>query len=200
MTTHHPSEALLADYASGAIATGAGAVVAAHLEGCGHCRSALKALEALGGEIIETLSETALSPEAVDRALAALDGPMAPFTPARPTLERIPFSREFRFGPGMGLAKAKVSGKGLLYQLRLPAGGSTFDHGHDAPEYIAVLKGAFSDGHTTYTAGDFVETGVEVEHAIKVTPDGECICLIASEEPLKAVNLAGRLFQVVARI
>ena len=55
----------------------------------------------------------------------------------------------------MGLTKAKVSGPGLLYRLRLPAGGSTFAHGHDAPEYITVLKGAFSDGRATYAAGDF---------------------------------------------
>jgi putative transcriptional regulator len=200
MPTHHPTEALLADYASGAIAAGAGAVVAVHLEGCAHCRGTLAALEALGGEIIETLPQTFLSEGAVDRALADLDRPTPQPAPVRDTMQRVPFNREFRFGPGMGLTKARVAGPGLLYRLRLPAGGSTFDHGHDAPEYIAVLKGGFSDGDATYAAGDFAETGVEVEHALKVTPDGECICLIASEEPLRAVNLAGRLFQVVARI
>ena len=200
MPKHHPSEALLSDYASGAIAAGPGAVVAAHLEGCAHCRATLSALEALGGEIIEALPRTLLSLDAVDEALARLDRPAPPPAPARSTLQRVPFNRELRFGPGMGLAKAGVPGPGLLYRLRLPAGGSTFAHGHDAPEYVAVIKGAFVDGGETYTAGDFAETGVEVEHAIKVTPGGECICLIASDEPLRAVNLAGRLFQVVARI
>jgi putative transcriptional regulator len=200
MTTHHPSEALLTDYASGAIATGVGAVVAVHLEGCGHCRSALAALNALGGQMIAELPQTAMSSDALDRVVVGLDQPIPAPVEAVPTLQRLQFGREFRFGPGMGIAKAKVTGSGLLYRLRLPANGGTFDHGHDSPEYIAVLKGAFNDGGAVYGVGDFAETGEEVEHALNVTPDGECICLVATEEPLRAVNLAGRLFQVVARI
>lgn len=199
MPTHHPSEALLTDYASGAISEAFGVVVAAHLEVCGACQATVAGLEALGGEMVSLLPEDVLSEEALPRVMAGIERPTGVGRPNRLTEARIPFGRELWLGPGMGVRKAKVAG-GLLYSLRLGAGQQTFPHGHHGIECTTVLKGAFHDGFETYAAGDFAEAGEDLEHLPHVTSGGECVCLIASEHPIKALSLVGRFFQTVARI
>ena len=165
---HHPGEAILMDYASGAMRPAFAVVVAAHLESCAHCRATLAGLEALGGEMIASLPESEMSDEALNRV--------------------------------MGLRKAKMKGGDLLYQLRLPAGLGTIPHGHNGAEYTVVLKGAFEDGNQRFGPGDFAEMAEEIEHKPHVTPEGDCICLIVSEKPLRATTLLGRLVQLVAQV
>ena len=182
---HHPGEAILMDYASGAMRPAFAVVVAAHLESCAHCRATLAGLEALGGEMIASLPESEMSDEALNRVMAGIERPADGPAPARrPAVERIPFGREIWIGPGMGLRKAKMKGGDLLYQLRLPAGLGTIPHGHNGAEYTVVLKGAFEDGNQRFGPGDFAEMAEEIEHKPHVTPEGDCICLIVSEKRL----------------
>lgn len=198
---HHPGEAILTDYASGAMRPAFAVVVSAHLETCAHCRSTLRGLEALGGEMIDSLPESPMSDEALNRVMAGIERPAdAPAPAAPPVAERIPFGREVWIGPGMGLRKAKMKGGDLLYQLRLPAGIGTIPHGHNGVEYTVVLKGAFVDGNQRFGPGDFAEMVEEIEHTPHVTPEGECICLIVSEKPLRATTLLGRFIQLVAQV
>lgn len=201
MPTHHPSEALLTDYASGAMRPAFGVVVAAHLESCAACRATLAGLEALGGEMIARLPEIGLSEDALPRVMAGTERPPAAASPpAPPTARRVPFGRELWLGPGMGVRKARMEGGDFLYQLRLPAGQETFPHGHHGVEFTAVLKGAFNDGFETYEAGDFAEADQDLEHKPHVEAGGECICLIASDRPVRTTDLVGRLIQLVARV
>jgi putative transcriptional regulator len=201
MPTHHPGEAVLTDYASGAMRPAFAVVVAAHIETCAHCRTTLRGLEALGGEMIAGLPESVMSDEALNRVMAGIERPADGPVPVRPpAAERIPFGREIWIGPGMGLRKAKIKGGDLLYQLRLPAGLGTIPHGHHGSEYTVVLKGAFVDGEQRFGPGDFAEMVQEVEHTPQVTPEGECICLIVSEKPLRATTLLGRFVQLVAQV
>jgi putative transcriptional regulator len=199
---HHPADAILADYASGALRPGFAVVVSAHLESCPHCRSSLRGLEALGGALIADLPESEMSLEALDRVMAGIERPVdaAPEPAAKPAVERIPFGRELWIGPGMGLRKAKMKDGDLLYQLRLPAGLGTIPHGHQGAEYTVVLKGAFKDGGTRFGPGDFVEMDQEVEHALRVTDEGECICIIVSEKPMRVNTLMGRIIQFVTQV
>ena len=67
--THHPSDAVLADYVAGGMRPAFAAVVAAHVETCPHCRAAVHALEALGGEMVCDLPQEALSDQALDRVI-----------------------------------------------------------------------------------------------------------------------------------
>jgi putative transcriptional regulator len=190
---HHPEDAVLADYASGALRPAFAAVVGAHLEACAHCRASLRSLEALGGEMINELDGSALSAAALDRVMAGIDRPIQPPEPVRPTLERIKFGREFWLAPGMSIRKAKTGGGDLLYMLRLPAGLQTIPHGHQGTEYTTVVKGAFDDGAGVFAAGDFADVNEAVEHQPNVTVQGECICLIASERPMRVTTLLGRV-------
>lgn len=199
---HHPSDAVLADYAAGGMRPAFAAVVAAHLEGCAHCRSVVGALEALGGELVADLPEEALSSDALDRALAGIERPHAPSpAPQAPIAARLPFGREIRFAPGMGVRKARIDDSGdLLYLLRLPAGLTTIPHGHQGLEFTAVLKGAFEDGEGRFAAGDFAEMTDEIDHQPSVTPDSECLCLIASERPMKVTTLVGRIVHLMTGV
>lgn len=199
---HHPTDAILADYASGALRPAFAVVVSAHLEGCAHCRDGLRGLEALGGALIADLPESEMSGEALGRVMAGIERPVetAVETPARPAAERIPFGREVWIGPGMGLRKARMPGGDLLYQLRLPAGLGTVPHGHQGTEYTVVLKGAFMDGEARFGPGDFAEMSEGVTHEPHVAPESECICLIVSEKPMRVTNLLGRFVQFVTQV
>jgi putative transcriptional regulator len=191
--THHPEDAVLADYASGALRPAFAAVVGAHLEACAHCRTALRGLEALGGEMIGQLDESPLSATALDRMMAGLDRPLHPPEPRQITLDRIRFGREVWLAPGMSIRKAKTGGSDLLYLLRLPAGLQTIPHGHLGTEYTTVVRGAFDDGTGVFAAGDFADVDQAVDHLPHVTTQGECMCLIASEKPMRIDTLLGRV-------
>ena len=99
----------------------------------------------------------------------------------------------------MSVTKARGSGD-LLYKLRLPAGTRTLPHGHRGVEYTTVLTGAYDDGGVRYGPGDFCELNVGMDHQPQVTPDAECICLIASEKPMRMSSGLGRLIQALIRV
>jgi putative transcriptional regulator len=193
----------MADYVAGALRPAFAVVVAAHVEGCVHCRGAVEALEALGGAMVEDLGAETLADDALDRAMAAIERPLdaAPAPTPKPAADRIPFGREMWIGPGMGIRKARIDDGGdLLYLLRLPAGLQTIPHGHQGLEFTAVLKGAFEDDSGRFAAGDFAEMTDEIDHQPSVTPDSECICLIASERPMKVRTLIGRFVHLMTGV
>lgn len=197
----HPSEAVLCDYVSGALRPAFAAVVAAHLEHCPHCRETTDALEAVGGELIAGLDPSPLAPDALARALAAIERPRRPAPASPPVAARIAFGRPTYLGPGMSVSKARpAAGSDLLYLLRLPAGIRTLPHAHAGAEFTTVLAGAFRDGDQVFAKGDFAEQSVEAEHQPQVLRDGPCVCLIASEKPMKVHTLAGWIIQAMARV
>ena len=57
MIQHHPSDALLLDYASGAAAEPVSLLVATHLTLCSQCREKVATYEAIGGMLIEEVEE-----------------------------------------------------------------------------------------------------------------------------------------------
>lgn len=200
--TRHPTPAVLADYASGAMRPAFGAVVAAHLERCPECRKALTMLETLGGALIEDLPPTPVDEARLAAVMDALDSVAAEAEPeAATTLERIEFGREQPLAPGMSVTKARgARGGDLLYKLRLPAGTKTLPHGHRGVEFTTVLTGAYNDAGVRYGPGDFCELDSGMDHQPEVTPDAECICLIASEMPMRMSTGLGRLIQALIRV
>lgn len=191
---HHPTDAVLTDYVSGALRPAFAAVVAAHVEGCAHCRSAATTLEALGGSLIEALPPSQLGADRLAQAMAALDvAAPSPRAESGLTADRIPFGKERWLAPGMSIRKARIGqGQDLLYMLRLPSGQKTIPHGHQGMEFTTVLKGAYVDGEGRFAAGDFCDLDPTIEHQPHVDRSGECICLIASEKPMRQMTALGR--------
>jgi len=199
--SHHPSAAVLADYASGAMRPAFAAVVAAHVERCAACRTEIRAFEALGGELIADLPAAPMSEESLERVMAGIDRPVPPAEPAPPpTAQRIPFGRAQWLAPGMSIRKARLGDGDLLYLLQLPGGIATVPHGHEGMEFTTVLEGAYDDEAGRFAAGDFAELTDEAHHQPTVTPGQPCVCLIASEKPMRMTTLGGRLVQWIAGV
>lgn len=199
--SHHPSAAILADYASGALRPAFAVVVAAHAERCARCRAELGALEALGGELIADLPAAPMAEESLERVMAGIERPLPTPEPASPpTVDRIPFGRAQWLAPGMTIRKAKLGGGDLLYLLQLPGGIKTVPHGHEGMEFTTVLDGAYDDETGRFAAGDFAELTDEADHQPTVAPGQPCVCLIASEKPMRMTTWGGRLVQWIAGV
>jgi putative transcriptional regulator len=63
-----------------------------------------------------------------------------------------------------------------------------------------VLRGAFRDVTGIYRVGDVQIAGGDLEHAPTATEDGPCLCLAATDAPLRFKGLVPRLLQPILRI
>ncbi len=204
-SSHHPSTAVLVDYAAGTLAIGQVFVVAAHLGACPSCRADVERIEAVGGVFLNDLPPEKLAPDALSRALAQIERP-APastvmqaradwITVPRDVLEAARRRRRWA-APGVWVAPVtKGPGDLRTYLLRVAPGMSVPRHTHRGSEMVCVLKGAFVDGAHTYARGDFAYSDGDVEHCPVVTRDGECVCLVAAQGALIPRDWVGRVFQ-----
>ncbi len=205
----HPSETTLLDLARGAIKPGARLVVLSHLERCPSCRADLAALEAAAGHLVEETAPVALDPHALDLALARIErpAPQPALPPARlPSLLRdlavpralagVAIGPTRWMAPGMTLARVHAQAPNeRVYLLRVGPGLKLPHHGHTGCELTTVLHGAFSDENGLYRAGDFTETTSENTHHPKVEGEQACVCLIASDGPMRMLEAIPRLLQ-----
>ena len=202
--SHHPDPATLMSYAAGSLAEPLSAVVASHVEMCGACRKDVRRLEALGAALLERVEPVAMatpkhiepiSPPATE---ARFDGvlPSAVVRLLGGTLDSIQWSP---VALGVQQFKLPVSqpGNGLLVLLKVAAGKRIPEHGHGGSELTLVLTGGYSDVTGHYVRGDVADLDEHVEHQPIVDPDGECICLIASETKAQFKGVLPRLLQPI---
>lgn len=210
---HHPGEDTLIAYAAGTLGAGPALMVAIHLEGCGHCRALVAALEVAGGVLMEQLSPVALSSLALARAMAAIDlavpkpQPVDAVSNAPPMLAAdlvLPAAlRGMRIGrwrwlaPGLRWSRVDVPGSpdANVMLMRGRAGAQIPAHGHQGLEFTQVLGGAIVDAAMRYGAGDMMEADDAINHRLQVATDGECICIAALEGRTRLNGLIGRLVQ-----
>jgi len=199
---HHPSEAVLADYAAGVLADGPSLAVASHLELCACCRKATVLFEAVGGELLEDMAPSQMAPDALASTLARLDqAPPVSKPIARrvgPEGLRLPLALSGRrigrrrfVAPGFWVAPVKSNSPDgwRTYLLRAPAGGQVFFHGHNGPEYTVILRGAYLDGGRRYLVGDFAECDASDSHRPSADIGEPCICLLSGQGGLRGEGL-----------
>jgi putative transcriptional regulator len=87
-----------------------------------------------------------------------------------------------------------------LRLLRIPAGQAMPDHGHRGMELTLVLQGAFSDAGGRYGRGDVEIADEDLEHTPVAEAGEDCICLAATDAPLRFNGLLARLAQPFFRI
>jgi putative transcriptional regulator len=207
---HHPGDATLAAYASGTLDQARGLVVATHVSLCAQCRAAVKKFESVGGAVLEESEPAALSPEALQRAMAAL-GPLEIIQPAiggekAPEFPE-PLSR-YAMGPwrwiGRGVQWRAVdvaSDDGVrVFMLKAVPGTRLPRHRHTGTEWTCVFEGAFTHHLGRYGAGDFDEADETVEHDPRVDPEEGCVCLVALQGHIELQGWLGRLIQPFIRI
>lgn len=208
---HHLSEGLLTAYATGNLPEAFALVVATHVSMCDECRARLGALEALGGAVLEADS-VPMDEGSLDAVLARLDAaPVAPpAPPGRRGILPAPLAdyvggdlEAVRWKPlGMGvrqaiLPTARGASARLLY---IPGGQAVPDHGHRGTELTLVLQGAFRDEVDRFGPGDIEIATDELEHTPVAEAGAPCICLAATDAPLRFRGLMPRLLQPIFRI
>ena len=206
---HHLSDPLLIAYAAGNLPEAFGLVVAAHVSMCDTCRAQLAGFEAVGGAVMEA-APVAMTDGALQAVLARLGAP----EPRPPAALRSDLPAPLQDYIGGGLASVKWRNVGLGVRqailptakgasarlLFIPAGQAVPDHGHRGTELTLVLQGAFRDATDRFGPGD-VEIATEaLEHTPVAEPGAACICLAATDAPLRFKALMPRLLQPLFRI
>lgn len=210
---HHITDSLLMAYSAGQLPEAFNLVVATHLSMCDECRVALGAFDAVGGAIVESADEAAVSDAALEATLALIASlkPVRDQTPAQiPGVFPAPLAGyvggdldavKWR-SLGMGVRQAILpTEKGASVRLlHIPAGQAMPDHGHRGMELTLVLQGAFSDGVGSYNRGDLDIETEKTQHTPVAEAGLPCVCLSATDAPLRFTGFIPRILQPLFRI
>lgn len=208
---HHLTDALLMGYASANLPEAFSLVVATHVSLCDECRARLEAFEAIGGALLDeedleaTLGDDALAAtfakiDAIPDESVRMSAPTSPETvfpsPLQDyvggDLDRVKWRA---VGGGVKQAVLKTSRDARVRLLSIPAGAAMPDHGHRGTELTLVLQGAFTDDDGRFARGD-VEVANEDLHHTPIAEEGvDCICLAATDAPLRFKGLIPRIAQ-----
>jgi putative transcriptional regulator len=210
---HHLSEQLLMAYAAGQLPEAFNLVVATHVSLCDECRAQAASFDAVGGAVLEGAETIALDDDALARALARIDGVQQEARPvARERAGVFPAPLADYVGGDLGAVRWRRVGGGVKQAilptgkdasarlLFIPAGTAVPDHGHRGMELTLVLQGAFVDSEDQFGRGDVEIAGEELEHTPVALAGQDCICLAATDAPLRFRGLIPRLAQPLFRI
>jgi putative transcriptional regulator len=208
---HHLSEPLLMAYSAGHLPEAFSLVIATHLSMCDDCRARLGAYDAVGGALLDQCENIQMGQDSLAATLARLGTPLndAP-TKRRDPLFPAPLVdyvggdlNAVKWRPlGMGVRQAilptgKRANARLLY---IPAGREMPDHGHRGMELTLVLQGAFRDEKDRFGVGDVEIADEDMNHRPMAEDGVDCICLTATDAPLRFTSMLPRLAQRFLRI
>ncbi|AWU97039.1 ChrR family anti-sigma-E factor [Azospirillum ramasamyi] len=124
----------------------------------------------------------------------AIPAPLRPYVPRTTELDRLTWQR---LAPGVRrveLMPRSATG-GAAQLLRIAPGTALPHHGHGGLELTVVLSGHFADELGRYGPGDLAELDGDTDHQPIADSHRDCICLIATDAPLRFTGLMGRLMQ-----
>ena len=212
---HHLTDALLMAYSAGTLPEAFDVVVATHVSLCDECRARMHEFDAVGGSVFDRIEAATLDEGSFEATMALITrsdwcegerpirpahGPM-PGAPGelrrhRPRRHQVAQDRN----GGVRQAILDTTGKPTVRLLRIPGGAAVPDHGHRGTELTLVLQGAFRDETDRFGPGDVEVAGEEMEHRPVAEPGVECICLAATDAPLRFNDMIPRLAQGLFRI
>lgn len=196
-------------YAAGTLPEAFNLIVATHISMCDECRAALASYEAVGGEVMMGNDPVELAENALAATMAIIDnGQVEPVTaPKVRKSSNIPvplqgyLDGDFesvkwrKVGGGVRQKVLKTSKDASVRLLHIPAGTKVPDHGHRGTELTLVLQGAFVDENDRFGVGD-CEVANEDMHHTPVAEEGvDCICLAATDAPLRFNGILPRIAQ-----
>jgi len=210
---HHLTDRLLMAYAAGSLPEAFGLVAATHVSLCDECRARLGEFEAVGGSVLERCGTMALSEGSLEATLARIaDNPPEPPRRSSRRGSLFPAPLAEYVGGDLDAVAWRVAGGGVrqailstapgatVRLLRIPGGIAVPDHGHRGTELTLVLQGAFRDAEARFARGDVEVADEAVEHRPVAEPGDDCICLAATDAPLRFRALMPRLAQPFLRI
>ena len=221
---HHPNEDTLLSYAAGSLPAALALVVGCHLQFCPQCRTAVRAGESLGGELMTALTPKALSERARANMLQRLDLQQAQgeaqSVPAGDVVTTIAESESAHTKVGVPTLLRKMlheqdfealpwkktiapglkqiildCGEGQARLLRIAAGQKMPVHSHRGSELTLILSGGYSDKLGQFNAGDVADLDGSTEHQPLADDDMDCICLAGMDAPLVFKGWLAKLVQ-----
>lgn len=204
---HHPAPERLLDYATGSLREAQSLLVASHLAYCPDCRAQVAEMEACGGALLEDLPPEPVSDtlfgtlmNRLGEAVAAPPPPVPPGRslfpgPLRRAIGAEPEALEWvRIVPGVHLSSWAISaGTASACLLRMAPRSRVPAHRHTDSEMLLVMKGGFSDEFGVYRVGDVASYETGTPHHALADADGECLCLLVQDKPLKFTGPLGWL-------
>ncbi|PTQ75859.1 ChrR family anti-sigma-E factor [Celeribacter persicus] len=204
---HHIPDDVLDAYRAGTLPHAFAVVVAAHISICDACRAQLEASDMVGGALLAGEPKAQMRPEARARLMDLLDTPPPP-APRGSGVFPAPVMSELNGQPprwrmlGGGIRQQILFAdrSGSLRLLYIPPGKAVPEHGHRGLELTLVLQGSFSDSEGEFVRGDVEAAHDEIDHQPVAGPGAPCICLAATDAPLRFHAMVPRLLQPLFRI
>lgn len=211
---HHLSDALLMAYSAGTLPEAFSLTVAAHISMCDECRARLGAFDTVGGALMESCDTVELSAGSLEATMQRIKSGDTGTDAPRPSWRSgvLPGPVQEYVGGDLDAVKWKNVGMGVKQAilptardatarlLYIPAGAAVPDHGHAGTELTLVLKGAFRDEMDHFGPGDIEIANEELDHTPVADIGEDCICLAATDAPLKFRGLIPRIAQPFLRI
>lgn len=209
---HHLTDALLMSYASGTLDEGFSIVVATHISLCDECRARMESFEAVGGSLVDEVEAVEVGEDSLEATMALIEAaPAFDVAPKQsgkvlpqPLYDYIGGDLEnVRWKPvggGVRQSVLDVDGGAQVRLLSIPGGAAMPDHGHNGLELTLVLQGAFKDEDDRFGRGDIEVADEDLHHTPIAEVGQECICLAATDAPLRFKGLIPRIAQKFAGI
>ena len=208
--THHLPDWLIRSYVAGSLGHAFSLVVATHVSQCDECRARLEAEEMAGGVVLDRLEAVETSDALRARVFDGLDDEETAQAPAPRKSGIYPGALIAEMGSdqprwralGGGIRQAILSADkdGSARLLYIPPGLAVPDHSHHGLELTLVLQGSFHDETGEFGVGDVEVADDDLDHTPIAGMGEACICLAATDAPLKFSGLLPRLLQPFFRI
>lgn len=205
-----PSEERLLAYAAGTLSPPESVVVATHLALRPATARWVENLQAVGGEILETIEPAAVADDLLARTLASLSAPEESVRPepANDMTELPEPLRRYELGPWRWIGPdmhvrdvhAPRDGDCRVILLRIGSGRTTPVHTHAGVELTCVISGAYETDEARFGPGDFEEADGEVHHRPRTVSAEPCLCVVALDGQIRLDGWIGRLLQPFARL
>ncbi len=210
---HHLTDALLMAYSAGTLPEAFSLTVATHISMCDDCRARLASFDTVGGTLLDRSEAVEVGADSLAATMALIRGGAPVEKPApRTAADNLPAplcdyvggdlqSVRWR-SVGMGVKQAilPTSRDATARLLYIPAGASVPDHGHRGTELTLVLQGAFVDEVDHFGPGDIEVANEDLSHTPVADIGADCICLAATDAPLRFRSIMPRLAQPFLRI
>ena len=212
MTVKHVlNDQLAMGYAAGALPEAFDIVVAAHLSLSDESRALVSSYEAVGACVMEECDSVELKSDAFAATLGRIKSSDTVIEKPGPKgvlpepiqkylggdLEKMKWKS---LGGGVKQAIIPTNDTAQARLLFIPAGQSVPDHGHRGMELTLVLQGSFADEVDEFARGDLEIANEDLNHQPIASMDADCICIAATDAPLRFNSLLPRLLQPFFKI
>lgn len=216
MIKHHPSDDILAQFASGNLPAAVSVAVSIHVEMCECCQQKV-------AKFTEQAAQAALTEDFEAQVDLDMDlDEMFDFITRDTSLESVPIKtsstlllgdkqilvptalKQLEFGDWSGIGKVSRSRVKLdddsirSSLLHIQAGGEIPAHTHTGQELTVLLDGSFEDEMGEYHKGDFIWLDTEHNHQ-PVSKDG-CLCYAVVTDPLHFTEGFSRLLNPIGKL